>query len=353
MKHLLFLLSVPFVSSFLFAQDVLLRDYAPVSVYNIPKTKIEKAKYPVIDIHSHAYPDTENELAEWVVNKDMAGIEKTIVLTGYTGNDFDQAMKSYMKHPGRFDLWAGLDLSDYGKETFIPTVLAELDRCHKAGAKGIGEMTDKGQGIYFAFQDNLCDGLHLNDPRMTPIYNKCAELGMPLNIHVAEPYWMYLPADEKNDGLMNALTWHIDLTIPGMKQHEELIADFAEAVKNHPKTIFIACHFINCSYDLSIVERLLDAYPNLYIDISARLGETGSISRYMNKFITKYADRIFYGTDNGTSLDMYQTTFRFLETEDEHFYIPSFGYHWNYSGFGLSGKVLKKIYYQNAKKILK
>jgi len=343
-----------FVVSFVSAQtDIKLKDYRPVSIYNIPQTKVEKAKYPVIDMHSHAYPETEAELAQWVKNKDAAGIEKTIVLAGHTGAAFDSLMTVYSKYPGRFDLWCGLDFSDYGTDQFIPTVLAELERCHKMGAKGVGEVTDKGLGIYVAFQSSMCKGLHFNDPLMTPIYDKCAELGMPLNIHVAEPYWMYLPIDEKNDGLMNAARWSIDLTIPGMKRHEELVADFTQAVKNHPKTTFIACHFINCSYDLSIVANLLDMYSNLYIDISARLGETGSFPKYMNKFMTKYADRIFYGTDNGTSSEMYQLTFRFLETEDEHFYLPSYQYHWNCSGYGLSNKVLKKIYYQNARKLLK
>ena len=86
---------------------------------------------------------------------------------------------------------------------------------------------------------------------MSPIYETCAELGMPLNIHVAEPYWMYLPDDKYNDGLMNGKKWKIDMSIPGMQSHEQLIAQFSEAVKNHPNTLFVACHFINCSYDLS------------------------------------------------------------------------------------------------------
>jgi hypothetical protein len=50
---------------------------------------------------------------------------------------------------------------------------------------------------------------------------------------------------------------------------------------------------------------------------------------------------------------MYQTTFRILETLDEHFYAPIFGYHWSYSGLGLSDPVLKKIYRANALKIIK
>lgn len=341
---------------YVFAQsktDLKLDEYSPISIYNIPVTKIERAKYPVIDMHSHIYASSEKEVQDWVKTLDEAGIEKTILLSGYTGQSFDSLVSVYSKYDSRFELWCGLDLSDYGKPSFIKTVLDELERCHKAGAKGVGEITDKGLGVYLAFQDNRADGMHLDDPRMTPIYEKCAELNMPLNIHVAEPYWMYLPDDKTNDGLINAATWSIDLTAEGMKSFDGLMKNFRNAVKKHPQTTFIACHFLNCPHDLTIVADLLDECPNLYIDISARLGETGSIPRYMNSFITKYSDRIFYGTDNGMSPDMYHTTFRFLETDDEHFYVPSFGYHWSYSGFALPDDVLKKVYFENAQKIYK
>jgi len=334
-------------------EDIKLKDYQPVSIYNIPVSDIKKARYPVIDMHSHVYAVSEEEIDKWVKNMDAAGIEKTVLLSGYTGYSFDSLVTVYSKYPSRFEFWCGLDLSGYGKPTFLETVVKELERCHKAGAKGIGELTDKGLGIYLAFQDNRADGLHLDDPLMTPIYDKCAELNMPLNIHVAEPYWMYLEPNCNNDGMINADTWHIDLNIRGMKKFEELISDFGNAVEKHPNTTFIACHFLNCPHDLSILSGMFDKYSNLYADISARLGETGSIPRFMNSFITKYADRIFYGTDNGMSLDMYRTSFRFLETEDEHFYVPDFGYHWSYSGFNLPDPVLKKIYYENVKQISK
>lgn len=147
-----------------------------------------------------------------------------------------------------------------------------MKRCHKMGAKGVGEVTDKGLGVYVAFQTNMAEGIHLNDPLMSPIYETCAELGMPLNIHVAEPYWMYLPDDKYNDGLMNGKKWKIDMSIPGMQSHEQLIAQFSEAVKNHPNTLFVACHFINCSYDLSIVGRLLDEY-SIYMSICRPVSE--------------------------------------------------------------------------------
>jgi hypothetical protein len=50
---------------------------------------------------------------------------------------------------------------------------------------------------------------------------------------------------------------------------------------------------------------------------------------------------------------MYRVTFRILESGDEHFYEhDQFGYHWPLYGLELSDATLKKLYRDNAKKIL-
>jgi predicted TIM-barrel fold metal-dependent hydrolase len=124
-------------------------------------------------------------------------------------------------------------------------------------------------------------------------------------------------------------------------------------VNANPKTTFIACHFANSEYNLDILGALLDKYPNLYADISARYGETTSIPRYMNAFYKKYQNRLLYGTDMGMDSAMYRTTFRILETLDEHFYeFDLFNYHWPCNGFGLDNTTLQKVYRSNALKIL-
>ena len=124
-------------------------------------------------------------------------------------------------------------------------------------------------------------------------------------------------------------------------------------VKKHSNTTFICCHFANLDYDLARLGQVLERHPNLYADISARYAETAPIPRFAAKFYEKYADRLVYGTDMGFDKPMYRTTFRILETSDEHFYEHDmFGYHWALNGFGLSDEVLKKVYRTNAQKIL-
>jgi predicted TIM-barrel fold metal-dependent hydrolase len=188
---------------------------------------------------------------------------------------------------------------------------------------------------------------------MKPLLEKCAELRMPVSIHVAEDAWMYLKPDSTNDGLMNAATWKVDLTKTGILNHDQLIQSLENAVKNNPGTTFIACHLANCCSDLRMLGRLFDTYPNLFADIAARYGEIAPVPRYVHDFFEKYQNRIVYGTDMGTGKRMYEATFRILETADEHFYIKEFfNYHWPLYGLSLSNEALKKIYSGNAKKIL-
>ena len=337
------------------SQDVnklLLQDYRPVSIHNTPKTIVNKARFPVIDMHSHAYATSLADIERWITNMDQFGIEKTVLLTYATGAKFDSLYSIYSKYDDRFELWCGFDYTGYKEEGWAQQAVNELVRCYEVGAKGVGELGDKGMGLFYA-HPTPAYGMHIDDARIRPLIKKCGELGMPINIHVAEPYWMYEKMDSTNDGLINANKWRIDLTSEGILSHGDLVTTLENVVRDNPGTTFIACHLANCSYDLSILGEMFDKYPNLYADISARFAELAPVPRYSRAFIEKYQDRLLYGTDMGFSQSMYAVTFRLLQTADEHFYeIDLFNYHWPLYGFDLEDSVLRKLYYENAVRIL-
>ena len=329
-------------------EQILLKDYRPRSIFKIPETRVEKAKYAIIDAHSHNYARTDADVDRWVQTMDSAGIEKTPILTGNTGAKYDEARAKFGKHPGRFAVWCGLDYTGFDQPGYGPAAAAELERCHKAGAGGVGELSDKGRGLG-ATTNSL--GMHIDDPRMDLILEKCADLKMPVNIHVGEDLWMYEPMDEKNDGLMNGWKWKVSKD-PGVLQHDEVVATLERAVKKHPRTVFIACHFANCCSDLNRLGRMLDENANLYADIGARFAEISPIPRFVGQFFKRYQDRLMYGTDMDPQPEMYRVTFRILETEDEHFYPAYFSkYHWPMHALGLPDEVLKKVYRDNALRV--
>lgn len=331
-------------------ETILLKDYKPRSLYKIPLTKVAKAKFPIIDMHSHAYAKTPEEISEWVKNMDEVGVAKTIILTGATGQEFDEIYRKYAIHANRFELWCGFDYTGYDQPEFGQRAVAALEKCHQAGAQGIGELHDKGKGL--SSETMTATGMHPDDPRMDLLFERCGQLGMPVSIHVADPIWMYEPMDNKNDGLMNAFHWRLD-NQPGIVGHSGMIDILERTVKKHRGTTFIACHFANLGYDLGRLEQLLERNPNLYADIAARYAETAPIPRFTSQFYAKNADRLVYGTDMGFDKSMYQVTFRILETLDEHFYeTDMFGYHWSLNGFGLPDEILEKLYRTNAKRLL-
>jgi predicted TIM-barrel fold metal-dependent hydrolase len=327
--------------------EILLKDFRPVSLHKVPVTTQAKARYPVIDMHAHPrYAKTPEDVERWVEAMDAVGIQKSVLLTGAHGEEFDRIAELYSRHSDRFELWCGFDYTGHDQPGFGPAAVAELDRCSRKGAKGIGEEGDKGLGMGFG----RAKGLHFDDARMAPLLERCGELGLPVSVHVADPIWMYQKMDETNDGMMNAVKWRLD-DKPGIVDHTGMIDVLERAVRRHPRTTFIAVHFANLDYDLARLGQLFDRLPNLYADISARYAETAVIPRFAAQFITRYQDRLVYGTDMGRDAEMYRLTFRILETSDEHFYAPRFEYHWSYSGFGLDDAVLKKLYQATALQI--
>lgn len=331
-------------------ETFLLKDYRPKSIYKIPATQIDKAKYPVIDMHSHPYAKTPQEIDQWVRNMDEVGVEKTTILTMTTGKEFDDIQKKYSKYPARFEMWCGFDLSGYDKPGFPENAMKELERCRDRGARGVGEIHDKGQGLRSG--KSSAPKMHPDDPRMDALWARCGELGMPVSLHVADPIWMYQKMDRHNDGLMNAYYWRLD-NQPGIVDLSGMIDIFERTLARHRNTTFIACHFMNLDYDLARLGEVLERNPNLYADISARYAETAPIPRFTGAFYAKHADRLLYGTDMGFDQPMYRITFRILESVDEHFYeIDQFSYHWALNGLGLNDEILEKVYRENASKML-
>jgi len=151
---------------------------------------------------------------------------------------------------------------------------------------------------------------------------------------------------------MNAFQWRLD-NQPNIVKLDGMVEILEHTVARHRKTTFVACHLANLDYDLAHLGEVFDRHPNLRADISARYAETAPIPRFAAKFYEKYSDRLVYGTDMGFDLDMYHVTFRILESQDEHFYeTEQFGYHWPLYGFGLDDDILKRVYRDNAVKLL-
>lgn len=325
---------------------VLVKDYAPRSSVVTKETFIAKAKFPVIDCHVHVVAETADEVAEWVSTMNEVGIEKSIVLTESTGSAFDQLVELFLKkYPGRFMLYCGLDTSDIDNPDYSDRAVKELERCHKMGACGVGEITDKGNGLTETVLPRT-KRLHPDDSRLDAFWEKCAELKMPVNLHIADHPSCWTPLDVYQERSPDYQ--HFNQFGKDVPSYYELINIRNRTLEKHPNTIFIACHLGNQGNDLETLGQAMDKYPNLHLDTSARDYEIGRTPRASARFLSKYRNRIMFGTDQGRNKSMYQIHWRLFESEDEYF-VGRVG--WRYYGLGLSEQVLESIYRGIALKI--
>jgi predicted TIM-barrel fold metal-dependent hydrolase len=191
---------------------------------------------------------------------------------------------------------------------------------------------------------------------------------MPVSIHVADPEAFFLPIDRFNERY-EELQHHPDWSFHGrdFPTFRQLMEARDRLFARHPRTTWVALHVGHHAEDLHDVANLLDRFPNAYVELGARIAELGRQPRTSRRFFERYQDRILFGTDavpNGKETpqqifedDLYEIYYRFLETEDEYFDyapapVPPQG-RWRIYGLGLPDAILKKVYHDNAARILR
>src|SRR5207248_7568670 len=196
----------------------------------------------------------------------------------------------------------------------------------------------------------------VDDPKLDPVWEACARHRRPVVIHTADPAAFFTALDRFNE------RWHELNANPGwlffgdhFPRRQELLDQLHRVIARHPKTTFINTHFGNNAEDLAAVADKLDKYPNMFVDIDARISELGRQPYAARRFFLKYQDRIMFGTDTNPRREAYRIYYRFLETDDEYFdcsashHLQGF---WRIYGIHLPREVLEKIYYRNAERLL-
>ena len=244
-------------------------------------------------------------------------------------------------------------IDDYGE--FVARCCATL-RDHVArGARGLKLLKELG----LRFRDTTGALVRVDDDRLAPIWEECARLSVPVLMHQSDPIGFFEPVTPENEhyeSLLKYPEWqfHDRTRFPAK---EELLARRDRVIAAHPGTTFILPHVANLPENLAAVSQFLAEHPNVWIDFSARTDELGRQPYTARSFFIQYQDRIVFGTDMPASVEMYRYHFRFLETFYEYFIPPdydgTFGRHrWRVHGLGLPDDVLRKIYYENAQRVI-
>lgn len=330
-----------------------------------------QARPPLIDSHVHITPLPETvNLALRIFSQ--VGVEQFAVKSaGASGTPRFAATQKIadilgekMAFFANVD-WDGIDDPGWGKR--------EADRLAAAmavGASGVKIFKALGLGV------RLKDGslLKVDDPRLDPLFRRAAQVKAIVAWHVADPVAFFKPVDKNNerwDELSLAPEWSFHGQ--DYPSHDALIAARDRVLRRHPQTTFLGIHLANYPENLDYVDRLLDSCPNLYVDTSARLPEIGRHPPdKVRAFFIKHQDRILFGSDiivtptglqlGSTSpepptfddaLRFYEAHRTFFETARRQIDHPTpIQGRWKIDAINLPAPVLKKIYWDNADRLI-
>ncbi len=348
-----------------------LTEFEPRSMLHVDETRVPRARFPVVDIHTHisTRPGSRRRGVpppELLKTMDAVNLRTMVNLTGGSGDELSANIKAFdQAFPGRFFTMTEPTWTRASEPGYATWQAEEIAKAKSAGAVGLKIL--KTLGLYLRDGGPSGKLVHVDDERFDPMWDACGRLGLPVAMHVGDPEAFFLPIDRFNERY-EELSAHPDWSFYGrdFPAFKEILAARDRVFAKHPRTTFVALHVGHWAENLKAVGEMLDRFPNVNVEIGARIGELGRQPRAARMFFDKYQDRILFGTDAiplGTETpqqvfgdDLYRIYYRFLETEDEYFdyapaRVPPQG-RWRIYGLGLPEPLLRKVYHENAERIL-
>ena len=342
-----------------------LDEFRPISQLRTSQHLLKRAKFPCVNVHSHPGRLSDKQIDEMVRVMDESNIAVSVSLDGQAGAAFaEHHQKLTSRYPGRFMVFVRMDYIGNGDpknpETwhmhapkFGNRMADRLTEAVRRGASGLKLLKDLGLYLRDSAGQLYCP----DDPRFDPVWHRAGELKVPVLWHCADPVAFFRVNSEKNER-WEELYRHPEWSVHGkdFPSHQALIDARNRVIARHPNTTFICAHMADIPEDLAKLGGYLDRYPNMNVEIAARVAELGRQPYTARRFFLKYADRILFGTDGVPPMSELIPHWRFLETWDEYFPyednpFPPQGL-WNIYGIGLPDKVLRKVYYENAVRLI-
>ncbi|MCH2211695.1 MAG: amidohydrolase [Fuerstiella sp.] len=344
---------------------IYLDEFRPVSELRTFRHLQKRARFPCVNVHSHPGRLSETQIDEMVRVMDQSNIAVSVSLDGRAGAAFSEHHQNLTsRHPGRFIVFVRMDYIGDGEaqnpetwqvhEPAYGSRMADrLTEAVRQGASGLKLLKDLGLSL----RDPSGRLYRPDDRRFDPVWQRAGELKIPVLWHCADPVAFFRPISEKNER-WEELHRHLEWSFHGndFPSHQELIDARNRVIARHPGTTFICAHMADIPEDLQKLGRYLDRYPNMNVEIAARVAELGRQPYTARRFFLEYADRILFGTDGVPPISELIPHWRFLETWDEYFPyednpFPPQGM-WNIYGIGLPDEVLKNVYYRNAARLI-
>ena len=323
-------------------------DYTPRSTLVVDANPVPRARFPVVDVHSHHWPGfSTRRLDEIAAEMDALNLAVLVNLSGGSGAALQGCVDTVAgsRHPGRMVCFANLDFRGGVEPGFGERAARRLERDVAAGAAGLKFFKNFGIDV----RDRNGARVPVDHPELDPVFETAGRLGIPVLMHVGEPQSFYEPVDRFNERWLE-LTLLPERRLPADRypSFDTMMAERDRRFARHPGTTFIAAHMGWHANDLGRLGALLDRLPNVYAETGAILYELGRQPRAARAFFERYQDRILFGKDSYAP-DEFPYYWRTFETQDEYFdYYRRYHAFWKMYGMGLPDEVLRKVYYRNA-----
>ena len=330
-------------------QDLTVEKWEPKSTLVVAEHPTPRAKFPVIDVHSHHRSSTPAERLDQIVSEmDKLNLRVLVNLSGGTGARLGQTVGTFKgRWPKRFAVFANLEFGGIDDADWGERAARRLAKDVRNGAQGLKFFKNFGMRVEYA------DGrrVPVDDPKLDPVFAVCAREQIPVLIHVAEPAPFFEPHDRYNERWLE-LKLRPRRKRPPEPSFETLIGERDRLAARHPQVNFIYAHMGWHGNDLARLGKLFDRLPNVYVDIAAVLYELGRVPVSGREFLIRYADRVLFGKDSYQPSE-FPYYWRVLETRDEYFdYYRRYHAHWQMYGLDLPDETLKQIYYKNALRLI-
>ncbi len=321
------------------AQTLSIEEWQPKSTLVVAEHPVPRAKFPVIDVHSHhRAPLSAARLDQLIAEMDALNLRLLVNLSGGSGARLQQTVENMKgRYPDRFAVFANLDFGGIDDPGWGARAAAQLEKDVGHGAQGLKFF--KNFGMYVKYGDGR--RMPVDDPALDPVFRVCARLKIPVLIHVGDPAPFFEPFDRFNERWLE-LKMFPNRRHPPPPSFETLTGERDRLIARHPGVNFI----------LGRLAGLMDKYPNFYTETGAVLAELGRQPFTARAWMIKYQDRVLFGKDSYRP-DEYPYYWRVFETRDEYFdYYRRRHAHWQLYGLDLPDEVLKKLYYQNALRLI-
>ncbi len=328
-------------------------EYRPRSTLVVPEHEVPRAKFPVVDFHGHPPNLTSPEnIARVIQAMDELNIQVMVQAQPSSGERLTSQMEAVRAagYADRFVFFASLDLRNIGPGSGA-RIAAQLEEDVRAGAVGIGEIMKS-----FGLSLTRADGtrLRMDDPELEIVWETAARLGIPVFVHTGDPAEFFEPLDYENErwlemALFPDRRFNDRARFPAF---DDLMAERDRMIAKHPNTTWVLAHMGWHTQDLARLGAIFDRHPNVHAELGAVLYDLGRQPRFAREFFTRYADRILFGKDSFAP-EEYPYYWRVFETADEYFdYYRDYHAFWKLYGMDLPDEVLRKVYFENALRII-